>query len=101
MADAMLSVEMFAAKDSDGELTGLAMAVPCNCGLAQADSLRVDGLNIVAMRASSMMPLNFPPLTTQSRSNLIAWSKAGDKLAVAEIMATGLLHSYFLHIDYE
>jgi hypothetical protein len=97
-ASELLFVEVFAAKDLEGGLTGLAMTVPCHCGLNQANSLRIDGFSVLAVRSSSILPLNLPALSTQSRSDFLAWSKTGEKLAVAEFMATGMLDAYFLDL---
>ena len=94
----VLSVEVFAAKDLEGGLTGLAMTVPCHCGLNQADTLKVKGLALSALRASSVLPIQLPDLSTKSHADFLAWSKTGEKLAVAEFMATGMLDAYFLDL---
>lgn len=45
----VMSVEFFAANDpQDGSVSGITMAVPCRCGLIEADTLRVHGLVMLA-----------------------------------------------------
>lgn len=100
MSDAVLSVEVFAAKDSAGALTGVMMTVPCRCGLNQADSLRIDGLVMLAMRGVAVLPVDLPPLSVESRSAFLALAGSGQRLAVAEFKAGGLLDSYFLNLTF-
>ena len=98
MSEALLSVEVFAAKDSAGTLTGVMMAVPCRCGLKQADSLRIDGFSMMAMREQTILPIDFSTLTSDVRSNLKTLAQSGQPLAVAEFTAIGLLDAYFLKL---
>ena len=93
---ALLSVEVFAAKDSSGSLTGLMMTVPCRCGLNRADTLRIDGHTVMAMRDQTVLPIDFSALTAEVRSNLMALAQSGQRLAVAEFTALGMLDAYFL-----
>ena len=97
-SDKLLSVEIFAAKDSGGEGRDCFMAVPLRCGLAEADSLRIDGLLMVALRQKSIMPIDFPPLTESMREKLIAWATRGKPLPVVEFMARGLYDAYYLNV---
>lgn len=96
MSDAGLPVEVFAAKDSAGSLTGLMMTVPCRCGLNRADTLRIDGHTVMAMRDQTVLPIDFSALTAEVRSNLMALAQSGQRLAVAEFTALGMLDAYFL-----
>lgn len=98
MSDAVLSVEVFAAKDSAGALTGVMMTVPCRCGLKQADSLRIDGHTVMAMRERTILPIDFAALSAEVRSNLISLAQSGQRLAVAEFTAIGMLDAYFLNL---
>lgn len=100
MLDAVLSVEFFAAKDASGVLTGLIMSAPCRCGLNQADSLRVDGLVMLAMYGPDVLAVDLPLLSVQSRSDLLSWSRSGQRLGVAEFKAGGMLDSYFLNVTF-
>ena len=95
---ASLAVEVFAAKDSAGALMGLMMAVPCRCGLNRADSLRIDGHTVMAMREQTILPIDFAALTDEVRSNLTALAQSGQRLAVAEFTALGMLDAYFLNV---
>lgn len=95
---ASLSVEVFAAKDSAGALTGLMMTVPCRCGLNRADTLRIDGHMVIAMREQTVLPIDFSALTAGVRSNLISLAQSGQRLAVAEFTALGMLDAYFLNL---
>lgn len=98
MSDLVLSVEVFAAKDSAGVLSGVMMAVPCRCGLKKADSLRIDGATVMAMREQTVLPLDFAALTAEVRSHLISLAQSGQRLAVAEFTAVGMLDAYFLNL---
>ena len=98
MSDVVLSVEVFAAKDSAGVLTGVMMTVPCRCGLKQADSLRIDGPTVMAMRERTILPIDFASLTAEVRANLISLAQSGQRLAVAEFTALGMLDAYFLNV---
>lgn len=98
MSDAVLSVEVFAAKDSAGFLTGLMMAVPCRCGLKQADSLRIHGTTMIAMREQTILPIDFSTLTTEVRTNLTSLAQSNQRLTVAEFTAIGVFDAYFLNL---
>lgn len=89
-----LSVEFFAAKDTPDVI----MAVPLKCGLNQADTLRIDGLFVVALQARSILPIDFPALNEASRARLVALSRLGRRLPVGEFMGLGLVDSYFLDV---
>lgn len=94
----MLPVEFFAAKDNAGLLSGLIMSVPCKCGLKRADTLRIDGLSMVALQARSILPIDLPELSKDSKERLVALAKTGNQLPVAEFMARGLFDAYFLKL---
>lgn len=96
--DGLLSVEVFAAKDSDAADAGLFLAVSCKCGLWEADTLRIDGLSMVALQRKSIMPIDFPPLTASVREKLVGWAASGKPLPVAEFMARGLYDAYYLDV---
>jgi len=94
--DGLLSMEVFAAKDLDGQIVDLFVSVPRLCGLKHADTLLVDGLTIIAMQARTMLPLDMADLSTEAREKLAFWARSGHRLAVAEFTALGLLDAYFL-----
>jgi len=93
----VLSVEIFSSADVAGRPI-LMMAVPCRCGLRQADTLRISGLVMVAMSARSVLPVDFPTLTDGVRAKLVALARSGERLAVGEFTALGLFDSYFLDV---
>lgn len=95
----VIPIEVFAAKDSAGEFTGVMMAVPKRCGLKQADTLRIDGTLLMAIRERSILPVDLPEMSEQSRANLIAMAHSGQRLAVAEFTALGLFDAYFLKLE--
>ena len=95
--NAILSIEVFAAKDSLGTLKVM-LTVPCRCGLKSADTLRIDGSTMVAMRARSILPLDFPALTIGSREKLAYLAALGQRLAVGEFTPLGLSDAYFLEV---
>jgi hypothetical protein len=96
--DQVLSVEVFAAKDFAGELTGIILAVPRMCGLKRADTLRIDGLSVMAMESRSVLPVDLPDLSPQSRQDMLTLARAGKRLAVAEFTALGLFDAYYLDL---
>lgn len=96
--DGLLSIEVFAAKDSEGADADMFMAVSCKCGLREAEALRIDGLSMVAVQHKSIMPIDFPPLDESVRGKLVAWAKTGKPLPVAEFMARGLYDAYFVNV---
>ena len=98
-ATEVFSVEVFAAKDSAGVFTGVMMSVPCRCGLNKADTLRIEGFSMIAMRGQSVLPVDFPNLTHECLSSLVSLAKSRQRLAVAEFTASGLFDSYFLGVD--
>lgn len=94
-----LSVEFLAAKEpQDGSVSGVMMTVPCECGLSEADTLRVDGLIMLAMKEQAVLNIDLPDLTPACRANLAALAEGGAQLAVAEFTARGLSNSYFLDL---
>ncbi len=90
----MLSVEYFAAKDQ----LGLIMTVPSKCGLKQADTLRIEGLSMVALQEQAILPIELPDLTESVRAKLEALSAKGYQLPVGEFVARGLVDAYSLRI---
>lgn len=98
MPNFLVPFESFAAKDSDGELAGLMLSVPHNCGLAQADSLRISGQTLLAVRNHSVLPLDFAKLTHEARADLFSLAVTGQRVAVAEFTAIGLVNAYFLKL---
>ena len=97
--EGVLSVEFFAAKDSDGKLEGLVvMAVPRRCGLMDGDTLRIDGLSMLAMRDRSVLPIDFATLTEKAVSFLTALVKEERRLAVGEFTPLGLVDAYFVNV---
>lgn len=97
--EGLLSIEVFAAKGwEDGHTPDMFLAVSRDCGLKQAEALRVDGLTMVALQNRSILPIEFPPLTEAVRQKLIVWARTGKPLAVGEFMARGLVDAYFLSV---
>lgn len=96
--EGLVAVEIFAAKDAQGADGDLFLAVSRECGLRNADSLLLDGDRMVAMRAQSVLPIDFPPLSDSGRSRLLAWSEKGKPLPVAEFAARGVFDAYFLNL---
>lgn len=94
----LLAVEIFAAKDADVTGAGVFLAVPRKCGLWEADTLRINGLAMVALQRKSIMPIDFPPLTESVREKLVAWAATRKPLPVAEFMAHGLYDAYYLNV---
>lgn len=92
-------MEVFTAKDATGGASGVMLSVPPRCGLKQADTLQVDKDRMFAIRRRSVLPLDLPRLTEQSRTSLIAHAAQGQRLPVAEFTALGLLDAYFLDLD--
>jgi hypothetical protein len=97
--NSVLPVEVFAAKDSSGQDTGVFIAAPCRCGLKQADTLRVDGLALMALRNRSILPIDLPNLSVQSRASLAVAAQSAQRVPVAEFTATGLFDGYFLNLE--
>lgn len=94
-----LSFEVFAAKDSDGDFTGLMMSVPVRCGLKQADTLRINGEVAVAMRKGTVLAVNLPIFSKTICTQFAVLAQSGQRLAVAEFLALGLFDSYFLNVE--
>jgi len=95
----LLSVEVFAAKDPEGKNLGVFLAAPVRCGLKQADSLRLDGLSLVAKKAGAILPLDLPNISELSRISLIEEAVKTNQIAVAEFTVLGLCDSYFLSLE--
>ena len=95
----VIAAECFAAKDGESSLTGLMLTVPCRCGLNRADTLRVSGNEVVAIRGRSILPLEVVNLTGQSLDDVLEFAKSGQRLAVAEFTARGLYDAYFLKLE--
>jgi len=98
--DKRLSVEVFAAKDTGVAPSDLMLAVPPRCGLKNADTLRVSGLRVVAMRGKTVLSVDLPDLSPDSRAKFLALAESGRRLAVAEFMPLGLFDAYFLDVDF-
>jgi hypothetical protein len=97
--DQVLPVEVFAAKDIVGNVTGVMLSAPCRSGLKQADTLRVDGSLMLAIRQRSILPIDLPSLSADNQTLLRELAAAGQRLAVAEFTPLGLLDAYFLTLD--
>ena len=97
--DGVLSLEVFAAKDSAGTFTGLMISVPPRCGLKAADTLHVSGFRVVALRGQSVLSICIPDLSEESRAKFVSLAASGQRLAVAEFMVLGLFVAYFLGVD--
>lgn len=90
----VLDVEIFAAKDR----TKLFMSAPAECGLKHADTLRVDGHTMMAMKNTDILPIDLPQLSDQNKCDLESLHKRGKKLTIAEITALGLYDAYALNV---
>lgn len=91
-------MEVFAAKNATGDVIGVLIAVPQRCGLKQADTLQIDKDMVFALSKRSVLPIDLPRLSTESRNSLIAHSTTGKKLPVAEFTPLGVLDSYLLNL---
>ncbi|WP_304350884.1 hypothetical protein [Comamonas testosteroni] len=96
----MLSFEVFAAKDPvSGSLQGILMSVPVNCGLVQADTLRLNGSQLLALEKGSVLAIDFPPLDEASKRDVEETMKAHGAVAVAEFSALGMVDNYLLKLE--
>lgn len=73
--------------------------MPPRCGLKNADTLRVRGTRLVALRGQSMLRIVLPDLSEESKTKFVALAASGQRLAVAEFMVLGLFDAYFLGVD--
>ena len=96
---AVLSVEVFAAKDSQGMLTDVFMSVPCHSGLKQANVLRLDKLSMIAMRDLAVLPVDLPDMTQEWQAVLLEMARSGRQLAVGEFTSLGLFDAYYLKLS--
>ena len=94
MSGEILAFEIFAAKDSDA----LMMSVPCKCGLKDADTLRIEGLTMFALRERSILAIDFAALTEAGKNKLARLANSGKTLPVGEFTARGLFDAYFLKV---
>lgn len=93
-SDTTIPLEFFAER---GE-AGIFMAVPCNCGLKQADTLLIKGKDVVAMRNQTIIPIDLPEISSMIRAKLGEMSGQQKRLPVAEFTASGLTDSYYLKV---
>ena len=95
----MLSFEVFAAKDPvTGKLQGVLLSVPVDCGLAQADTLRLHGTRLLALEKGSVLPIDFPPLDDANLRHFEEVISTTGSIAVAEFTARGLADNYLLKL---
>jgi hypothetical protein len=91
-----LSFEFFMPKDGND----IVLMAPCDCGLVQADTLRVDEQAIFAVRDRSILPIDLADIDDLVRMRLIAKSRSAiPTLTVAEFFAHGIARSYSLAIE--
>jgi hypothetical protein len=95
----MIPIEVFAAKDEAGALLGVMLTAPSNSGLRQADTLRVVGLRVVAIRQRSILSIDLPSLDDESLGYLREAARRGGRVAIAEFTPLGLADSYMLNVD--
>lgn len=95
----MISVEVFAAKDPSGALLGILLSVPVDCGLKQADTLRIHASRLFAMEQLSILPIDFPELDEASVQDLTETAKRHGVVAVGEFTPLGLADSYLLTLE--
>lgn len=97
MEHKLLAVEIFAAKDNDSG-DNLMMAVPCRCGLRNADTLRVNDSKFEVMKKGLVLPIQLPELSKTCQSKLLMMAKEGRQLPVGEFLAGGLFDAYYLNL---
>lgn len=96
----MISFEVFAAKDSvTGALLDILLTVPVNCGLHQADTLRLHGAQLLAIEKGSVLPIDFPPLDLVNQRAMEATLHSAGVIAVAEFCAMGMTDNYLLKLE--
>lgn len=95
----MISFEVFAAKDPEsGVLQGMLMSVPLNCGLSQADTLRLHGAQLLAIEKGTVLPIDFPPVDTATQRDFEETIRLHGSLVVAEFSARGIAENYLLKL---
>jgi hypothetical protein len=97
MLEEIIPIEVFAAKDG----AGVFIAAPLRCGLKNADTLRVSGLSMVAIKNESILPIDLPDLEERERRYLLKFADTGRPLSVGEFLASGLADSYLLRLRIE
>jgi hypothetical protein len=95
----MISVEVFAAKDSTGALKGVLLSVPVDCGLKHADTLRIHGSRLLAMEQQSILPIDMPAFDDACLQDLVETARRHGLIAVGEFTALGLGDSYLLTLE--
>ena len=95
----MISFEVFAAKDPEsGVLQGILMSVPLNCGLSQADTLRLHDAQLLAIEKGTVLPVDFPPVDTATQKDLEETIRLHGAIVVAEFSARGIAENYLLKL---
>lgn len=96
----MISFEVFAAKDpASGLLKGILISVPLNCGLAQADTLRLHGTQLLAIEKGTVLPIDFPPLDSVNQRDFEHTVCTAGVIVVAEFSALGIAENYLLKLE--
>jgi hypothetical protein len=90
----ILSITFFAAKES----TAFFMTVPEYSGIKEATVLRIDGLNVFAMKGETILPIDFPELTEGIRERLLQLQARGKPLNVSEFTARGMMDACSLNL---
>lgn len=95
----MISMEVFAAKDVSGELQGIMLSVPVDCGLKHADTLRIHGRRLLAIDHLSILPIDFPELDEAGLQVLAETATRHGVIAVGEFTPLGLADNYLLALE--
>lgn len=99
MHGSTLSLEVFAAKDTSGAILAVMISAPRRCGLKQADTLRVDGMKLLALGKKTILPFILPPLDNASREALLYSARNKRPVPVGEFSPVGLFDAYSLTIE--
>ena len=95
----MISLEVFAAKASDGRVAGAVLAVPVRCGLKGAETLSLRGLQLTAYRGRTAIALDLPDLDPATGETLRGIALSQGRIAVGEFNAAGLVDAYMLRVE--
>lgn len=95
----MISLEVFAAKVEDGRVSNAFLSVPARCGLKDAETLSLHGLQLTAYRGRTVIPLDLPEVDAASSDTLRGIALAQGRIAVGEFNAAGLVDAYMLRME--
>lgn len=75
------------------------MSVPSHCGLQQADTLRLHGLQLLALEKGSVLPIDFPPIDPINLPDFESVIQTIGAIAVGEFSALGVVEHYMLKLE--